>query len=77
MQAHRYDLQIHLYSLALHQLLRQRLPDYLYERDFGGAIYVFLRGVNRELAPDAGIYTQRPERGLIDTLGRALIPSYG
>lgn len=77
MHLHRYDLQINLYSLALHQLLRQRLPGYVYERDFGGALYVFLRGVSRELAPDAGIYTHRPERGLIDALGRALIPNYG
>jgi exodeoxyribonuclease V beta subunit len=75
MLAHRYDLQINLYCLALHQLLRQRLAGYVYERDFGGAIYVFLRGVSRALGPEAGIYTYRPERRFIDALGRALMPT--
>lgn len=73
-RAHRYDLQIHLYSLALHQLLRRRLTGYVYERDFGGAVYVFLRGVGRALGPEAGIYTHRPERRFIETLSRALLP---
>jgi acyl-CoA dehydrogenase len=31
-----YPLQYHLYLLALHRLLRLRLPDYDYERDVGG-----------------------------------------
>ncbi|MFO7708962.1 MAG: exodeoxyribonuclease V subunit beta [Desulfobacterales bacterium] len=76
MQAHRYDLQISLYSLALHQLLRQRMTGYVYARDFGGAVYVFLRGVNRERAPGAGVYSHRPERRFIDALGQTLIPNY-
>jgi exodeoxyribonuclease V beta subunit len=76
MLSHRYDLQINLYSLALHQLLRQRLAGYVYERDFGGAAYVFLRGVSRALGPAYGIFTYRPEPRFIDALGQVLIPNY-
>jgi exodeoxyribonuclease V beta subunit len=76
MRAHRYDLQIQLYSLALHQLLRQRVPAYDYERHFGGAIYIFLRGVSRARGPASGIFAFRPEHRRIDRLGKALIPDY-
>ena len=43
---HRYDLQYVLYTLALHRLLKARLPDYDYRRHMGGVIYLFLRGVD-------------------------------
>ncbi len=76
MRTHRYDLQIQLYSLALHQLLRQRVPGYAYERHFGGAIYIFLRGLKRTLGPACGIFAFRPERRAIDRLGKVLIPDY-
>ena len=45
MLSKRYDLQLALYALAVHRLLRQRLREhYDYERDFGGCVYLFLRG---------------------------------
>jgi hypothetical protein len=56
-------------------LLRQRLAGYVYERDFGGAVYVFLRGVSRARGPEVGIYTHRLEPRRLDALGRALIPN--
>jgi exodeoxyribonuclease V beta subunit len=40
-----YDLQYLIYSLALHRYLKIRLPDYSPERHFGGAIYLYLRGM--------------------------------
>ncbi len=64
MQAHRYDLQYQLYTLALHRYLRHRIADYDYERHFGGVIYLFLRGVDRE-NPQQGIYATRPDVELI------------
>lgn len=64
MQAHRYDLQYQLYTLALHRYLRHRIADYDYERHFGGVIYLFLRGVDNE-QPQQGIYTTRPAGELI------------
>ncbi|HDB9459336.1 TPA: hypothetical protein O7N36_004878, partial [Escherichia coli] len=41
-----------------------RIADYDYERHFGGVIYLFLRGVDKE-HPQQGIYTTRPNAGLI------------
>ncbi|HAN4084222.1 TPA: exodeoxyribonuclease V subunit beta [Escherichia coli] len=67
MQAHRYDLQYQLYTLALHRYLRHRIADYDYDRHFGGVIYLFLRGVDKE-HPKQGIYTTRPNAGLIDLM---------
>ncbi|MEF9888386.1 exodeoxyribonuclease V subunit beta [Citrobacter sp.] len=64
MQAHRYDLQYQLYTLALHRYLRHRITDYEYERHFGGVIYLFLRGIDSE-NPQQGIYATRPDGALI------------
>ncbi|MCP9774267.1 UvrD-helicase domain-containing protein [Cyanobium sp. WAJ14-Wanaka] len=45
MEANHYPLQAHLYLVALHRYLRWRLSDYEPERDLGGSLYLFLRGV--------------------------------
>jgi len=65
MLEHRYDLQYVLYSLAVHRLLRVRLPGYDYDQHFGGALYLFLRGVGRD---GQGIHASRPPRELIESL---------
>lgn len=65
--AKRYELQYVLYLLALHRLLRLRLPDYDYDTHIGGALYLFLRGSQ---APSRGIHAERPPRALIDALDR-------
>lgn len=41
----RYDLQMTIYLIALHRFLKNRLPNYSPEKNIGGAIYYFLRGV--------------------------------
>ncbi len=66
--AHRYDVQYSLYTLALHRLLKSRLQDYDYDRDVGGAIYLFLRGIDQE---GAGVFIDRPPRALIEALDAA------
>lgn len=76
MREHHYDLQYHIYTLALHQYLRLRVSGYEYDRDFGGVCYVFLRGVSRDRGPDYGIFSNRPEPQLVHALGEALIPGY-
>jgi exodeoxyribonuclease V beta subunit len=44
---HRYDVQAALYLLALHRLLRARLGEaYRPEAQLGGALYLFLRGID-------------------------------
>ena len=60
-----YDLQYLIYLVALQRLLRSRFGiSYDYERDVGGAVYLFVRG----LEFDAGIHHDRPPRALIDQL---------
>ena len=54
-----------LYLLALHRLLRARIPDYDYDRHIGGAVYLFLRGSH---ASGGGVYVDRPSRTLIEAL---------
>jgi exodeoxyribonuclease V beta subunit len=54
-----YDLQYHLYTVALDKFLRARLAGYDYEKHFGGVRYIFLRGVTPE-QPDLGIFHARP-----------------
>lgn len=61
----RYDLQYVIYLLALHRLLKARLPDYDYDQHVGGAIYLFLRGCD---SPGAGAFVDQPPRGLIEQL---------
>ncbi len=45
MHKHHYPLQAHLYLLALHRLLRWRLPNYSPNLHLGGYVYLFLRGI--------------------------------
>ena len=61
----RYELQYVLYLLALHRLLKVRLPDYDYDRHVGGAVYLFLRGL---AAPSQGLHYERPPRELIEAM---------
>ncbi|MFA7166643.1 MAG: UvrD-helicase domain-containing protein, partial [Desulfoplanes sp.] len=74
MAEHMYFLQSHIYTVALDGYLQMRLPEtYTYERDFGGIIYVFLRGVNAELGPGYGMYREKPEPGFVRELSAYLI----
>ncbi len=67
---HGYALQFCLYTLALHRLLGSRLPDYDYDRHFGGVFYAFLRGMTG--AGDQGVYFARPSGDLIAALDAQL-----
>ena len=72
MSSHHYVLQYHIYQVALHRHLAARLPDYDYERHCGGALYLFLRGLNPELGPAAGVFYERPPRARIEALDELL-----
>ena len=63
----RYEVQYVLYTLALHRLLKVRLPGYDYAQHMGGAVYMFLRGIHAE---GAGVHLQRPPQELIEALDR-------
>jgi exodeoxyribonuclease V beta subunit len=73
MTEHFYILQSRLYTVALHQYLTLRLPDYQYENHFGGIYYLFIRGMDPAYGPAYGVYEDRPAASLIDTLCRTLI----
>ncbi len=79
MRHHHYVLQYHLYVMALQRFLRLRLPDYDYDRHFGGVIYVFLRGVGGEPGSSeadgaTGFFVDRPPRALVDALEESIDP---
>jgi exodeoxyribonuclease V beta subunit len=66
---HRYDVQYVLYTLALHRLLQVRLPHYDYDHHMGGAVYVFMRGID---PAGGGVHLHRPARALIEALDALL-----
>lgn len=71
---HRYDLQYALYTLALHRLLRSRLPDYNYDEHVGGVAYLFLRGIE---GPQQGLHFVKPPLALIEQLDAAFAAAAG
>ncbi len=72
-----YSIQCHIYIVALNQYLRLRLPGYTYETHFGGAYYIFLRGVDPNKGTEFGIYRQRPSGKFINKLCANLIDETG
>ena len=68
MGEHRYDLQYLVYTVALHRFLGTRIPDYDYERHFGGVYYLFLRGLDPATGPRRGVYFARPPLALVEAL---------
>jgi len=72
MAARDYHLQYLIYTVALHRYLGARLPDYDYERHFGGVYYLFLRGMDPEQGSRSGVFHDRPSRALIEGLDRYL-----
>jgi exodeoxyribonuclease V beta subunit len=62
----RYELQYTLYLLALHRQLKVRLGEnYDYQRHIGGAVYIFLRGLE---GPAGGLHVEKPPQALIESL---------
>ncbi len=68
-----YVFQYHIYTLALHQYLRLRLADYRYAKNFGGVLYVFVRGVDPEKGSKFGIYCAKPAEELIEAMSKEII----
>lgn len=67
MKNNHYELQLTLYLVALKRMLEVRLnlPEGEGYKVIGGAIYCFLRGINKE---GRGTYFERPKDGLIECL---------
>ncbi|WP_083006445.1 exodeoxyribonuclease V subunit beta [Halomonas sp. GT] len=63
--AKRYDLQAALYLLAMHRLLKARLPNYDPHQHLGGSMTVFLRGSR---SPGRGVFSEPAPVELIEAL---------
>ncbi len=61
-----YHLQYHIYTVAICKYLALRIPGFDYKRDFGGAIYLFVRGVRED--QNTGIFFHKPDPLVIDQL---------
>jgi len=59
MNGHNYHLQYFIYTIALVRFLMKRMPDFDYDKHFGGAYYVFLRGCRA--GKQSGVYYNKPE----------------
>ena len=68
MYEHHYHLQYLIYTLALHRYLKLRIPDYDYDRHFGGVYYLFLRGMYADDDQQKGIYFHRPDAAVLQEL---------
>ena len=73
MEAAHYPLQALLYTVALHRYLRWRIPGYDPERNLGGALYLFLRGMSSPTRPEVdgrpcGVWSWRPSGSLVASL---------
>ena len=65
---HHYFLQYHIYTVALHRYLSCRLPGYVYDRDFGGVLYLFFKGMHPDSGPDCGVFADLPPLARIEQL---------
>lgn len=73
MAHHRYDVQAAIYLLALHRLLRARLgAAYDPAHQLGGALYLFLRGIDGPQCGEYALHADARVLGLLDTLDCAL-----
>lgn len=68
-----YDLQYLIYLVALHRWLKARDPGYDYERDIGGALYLFVRGLDGE--DDNGVHECKPARELVEAMDALFAPA--
>jgi len=66
MSENNYHLQYLLYTVASKKYLESRLHHFNYETDFGGVIYLFVRGVRRN--GDSGVFTTKPSVEMIERL---------
>jgi len=76
MAAHHYPLQALLYSLALQRWLQHRLPGYSHAQHFGGALYLFVRGLRpgwrQADGTPTGVQLLRPSAALLADLSALL-----
>ena len=60
-----YILQAYLYTMAFYKLIKQRQKDFSFEKDFGGILYLFPKGMDRH---GHGIWYHTPTEACIREL---------
>jgi exodeoxyribonuclease V beta subunit len=65
-----YDVQYHLYTVALVKYLESRMDGFNYETDFGGVAYLFVRGMRK--GKGNGVWYHKPEEVVIQRLKNEL-----
>jgi exodeoxyribonuclease V beta subunit len=70
MKENNYHLQYLIYTVALTKYLALRIPGFDYDKNFGGVIYLFLRGVRT--GAQSGVFYSKPDKALIEKM-KALI----
>ena len=66
MRGNNYHLQYLIYTVAVKRFLELKIPNFNYDKQFGGVFYVFLRGCRS--GEPSGIFYTKPEKDLIDKL---------
>ena len=61
-----YHLQYLIYTVAVCRYLAKRVKNFDYERDFGGVIYLFVRGVRAD--QDTGVFFIKPSLALVEAI---------
>ena len=62
----KYDLQLLIYSVALHQWLSKTIKDYNYQKYFGGIFYIFNRGI--KVGTNQGIFYHKPKLQILESM---------
>lgn len=78
MAAHGYHLQHLIYGMALERHLRALLPDYDFERHFGGVFYLFVRAVRpaaNAAAATNGVWFHRPAADTLSSFNQLFKPA--
>ncbi len=71
MQESNYHLQYLIYTVATKLYLQNCIPDFDYDKHFGGIIYVYVRGCRKE--GNTGIYFNKPDVRMIEELEDLLV----
>ena len=74
MREHNYGLQYWIYSVVLHIYLQKRLPNYQFDKHFGGVRYLFLRGMQANQAM-SGVFSDLPDQTRLNELVAILTAS--
>lgn len=72
MNEHNYHLQYLIYTTAAKKFLEFKIPDFNYERDFGGVFYLFIRGIRENEV--SGVYYCLPTLQQINRIESILVP---